>query len=379
MDSKRILVVTFVELQHGREMYRGVWDYVHARHLHWRPMLVPLEKAPRDLRRIGRADGAVAVMHDRAIAAEVMACTRRVVSLSTWDGRPRLPIVRSDDVAIGRVAAEHLVGLGFRRFAVQANPAVEASAERAAGFIVAVREAGWQEIYLHAALRPELPEGLLRGTGRFGGVRELPRLTAVFAGTCYVGQELILDCEAAGRPVPDDIAVIAAGEDDLMAQTAWPPFSTLDINPRQVGYRAAARLEERLNGRRKADVHLVPPGRVISRQSTNVVAVEDGVVGAALQYIARHFPEGITVDDVASAVSINRRTLEQRFAKALHRSPYRCIAAARLERAGELLRTSMTTGQVARAVGYSSPSHLATAFRKQTGLTPGQWRRRHRT
>lgn len=60
-----------------------------------------------------------------------------------------------------------------------------------------------------------------------------------------------------------------------------------------------------------------------------------------------------------------------------HGAPYTALLARRrIARAKELLTEGgHTTADIAETVGYHSLSHLCTVFRKETGMTPGQWRK----
>ena len=58
------------------------------------------------------------------------------------------------------------------------------------------------------------------------------------------------------------------------------------------------------------------------RQSTDLIAVDDPVVAAAARFIRENISRGIKVEDVASASHVSRRKLEQRFVRALARTPH---------------------------------------------------------
>jgi LacI family transcriptional regulator len=118
---------------------------------------------------------------------------------------------------------------------------------------------------------------------------------------------------------------------------------------------------------------------VITRQSTDMTAVDDALLSAALTFIREHADQPIRVDDLLRALSLSRRHLEQRFVALLGRSPAAEIRRARLSRAERLLAdTDLPIPEVAAASGFSHPETLTRTFRRERGLTPLAYRRRHR-
>ena len=124
----------------------------------------------------------------------------------------------------------------------------------------------------------------------------------------------------------------------------------------------------------------VDPVRVVERQSTDVVAVADARVAAALRYIREQVGEGIDVSDVLQAVPMSRTLLERKFQAALGHSPHRQIVHQRIERAKHLLAESeVSIAVVAELAGFNDASYLSVAFRRETGESPYSYRARHRT
>jgi LacI family transcriptional regulator len=64
------------------------------------------------------------------------------------------------------------------------------------------------------------------------------------------------------------------------------------------------------------------------------------------------------------------RTLQQRFQKVLGRTIHDEINRARMERVAQMLvQTNLPIKQIATELGYTSPKHIARAFRKEKGMT----------
>ncbi len=103
------------------------------------------------------------------------------------------------------------------------------------------------------------------------------------------------------------------------------------------------------------------------------------VVARALDHIARHALEPLSLVDVARAVGRAPSHLATRVKAETGESVGAWIAFARMAQARELLlRGDDTIDVVAERVGYGSPSHFHRTFRRMHGMSPAAWRDEHR-
>ena len=101
-------------------------------------------------------------------------------------------------------------------------------------------------------------------------------------------------------------------------------------------------------------------------------------VFAAVQFIADHAHEPLGIDDVAAAVGMSRSALTQRFRREIGKTITGYITEAKIRDAKRLLRYSdKTFGEIAATLAFSSQAYFQTVFKKETGLTPGEYRRKH--
>ena len=113
---------------------------------------------------------------------------------------------------------------------------------------------------------------------------------------------------------------------------------------------------------------LIPPVGVITRQSTDVLAIADRYVAQALSIIRRHACSGIDVQSLLAQLPLSRRSLEQRFRRVLGRSPGAEIQRFRIEQAKILLAdTDLTVEVISRRTGFNKSAYFSTAFRNRTG------------
>ena len=87
----------------------------------------------------------------------------------------------------------------------------------------------------------------------------------------------------------------------------------------------------------------------------------------------------LTLDEVARAVASSRRQVQRLFEE--EQDTFRAyLTRLRMERAGEMLATGpLPVREIARRVGYRQSAQFAKAFRRQTSMSPLEWRAQGRT
>jgi LacI family transcriptional regulator len=177
-----------------------------------------------------------------------------------------VPLVQVDNVRGGRMATEHLLGLGHTRIAhVAGAPELGISGERVEGYRAALREAG---IEPDARL---LAAGNFTEDGGYEAARELlarrPRPTAVFAANDLSAVGVLAAVAESGRRVPEDVSVV--GFDDLrLAAYTTPPLTTIHQPAREIGARATSLLVDLTRGKKvRRRRHLLEPELVVRRST----------------------------------------------------------------------------------------------------------------
>ena len=119
----------------------------------------------------------------------------------------------------------------------------------------------------------------------------------------------------------------------------------------------------------------MPPVAVVTRRSTDTLAMDNPRLVQAVACIRKHASQPMQIEDLGRMVGVSRRQLERLFRETLGRTPGAEIQRLRLERARELLAQSdLPIADVAAACGFGTPEYLATLFKKATGLTPLRYR-----
>lgn len=97
---------------------------------------------------------------------------------------------------------------------------------------------------------------------------------------------------------------------------------------------------------------------------------------AMRQIIKKRYPEQLSLAAVASELHLNAVYLGQLFKQEVGRSFAQFLNDYRVDVAMDLLRDSdLDIGQIAEAVGYQNSSYFYKLFKKQTGMSPGDYRK----
>jgi len=126
-----------------------------------------------------------------------------------------------------------------------------------------------------------------------------------------------------------------------------------------------------------AGQHMIEPSGVVTRRSTDILAVGDGDVAAALTYIRNHACDPIGMSDVVEAVHVSRSVLLPRFKTVVGRTIHAEIQRIQVARARTLITsTDLPLKQIATMAGFANVNYMTTIFRQHVGSTPGECRKR---
>ncbi|MEO8823516.1 MAG: helix-turn-helix domain-containing protein [Ginsengibacter sp.] len=105
---------------------------------------------------------------------------------------------------------------------------------------------------------------------------------------------------------------------------------------------------------------------------------QDEHIKKAQEIIEKNVREKISVDQIATMLSIGRRNLERRFRKATSNSLTEYMQRVKVEAAKQRFETSAdNVNEVMYNVGYSDPKAFRTTFKRFTGLSPVSYRNKY--
>jgi LacI family transcriptional regulator len=380
---RHVAIIIDASKPYDRKVIRGIGNYARQAG-NWSLYVEedPLQKLP-DLR-TWRGQGIIANLDDRRVATAVAALQIPVVGVGGgfgwYDPAARIPYFVTDSQAIGRLAATHLVDRGFTQLAYCGMPATRIngwSRIRAAAFQACARDAGiechiFSGRYGTARRWPQLQAELTRW------LAALPKPIGLMACDDARARHVLEACRGLGVLVPEQLAVIGVDNDETICELTDPPLSSVDQGAHRLGYQAAATLDKMMSGRRVAGGRrYTPPEQVVSRLSTDVLAIDNADIANVVRFIRQHACEGVRVSDLVAVVGLSRSTLERQFRSLMHRTIHEEIDRIRLERAKALLQSNeLTLKQIAARTGFRHLTYFNRVFRLRVGQTPAAYRRK---
>ena len=209
-------------------------------------------------------------------------------------------------------------------------------------------------------------------------LRALPSPCGIFAANDDTACQVAEACSFAGLKSPEDIAIVGVDNFDIICENAATSLTSIEIDFRQAGRVCADLLAQALeNPGRKPETRTFGPSRIVRRQSTRWLKTCDSRIARALERIRREACLGLKAADIVADIGAARRTAEMRFRAETGRSILEEINATRLEHAFELLKKpNYPISLVAGECGWQTDAYLKRLFKRTTGLTMREWRKR---
>jgi len=293
--------------------------------------------------------------------------------------------VLEDTAGAAQLVTEHFLSRGFRNFLFYSDAENWVYNERGNGFIntlkEAGREAGWLAWHKSSAYRVDRKAWKRKREWLTDELKRAPKPVGLFAASDGLALEVLETCETAGIAVPEEVAIVGAGNSLLAVDAMHTPVSSVDTNLEALGYRGAQELDRLMRRKIKPVLPIrIPPARLIVRKSSDLVAVNHAGVARSLRYMWEHCHQSIGVEDLARVSGMSLRSFHQAFVEHLGRSPGAEMQHIRIEHAKRLLTESDEKLEaIAEKCGYQSSNSLWVAFRQATGTSPKkfqlQWKK----
>jgi len=280
-----------------------------------------------------------------------------------------------EGIATGRIVAEHFRQLGFNHFAYYQRFEGSRSAQRWQGFQTHVSGQGIAAIPLVPGLKIAdstawLSKALLK----------LPKPLALFVQDDLRATESLHACRAASLSIPDDVAIIGVGNDELMTHSCGMPLSSVDVQTGVLATAACDLLKRRLaHPSRKQEVIRILPAGVIPRVSSDSHSVESVFVSRVIHCIRSKLHTELEPEDVAKALHCSRRWLDHECMRVLKHTCFEEITHQRIHRAKQLLAdTDFPIVSIGTQVGLPHMPRFFRNFKALAKQTPAEYRRQVR-
>lgn len=382
-QRRRIALVIESSRAYGRGLLRGIFGY--AQRADWALFFQERglsDDVPRWLRQ-WQGDGVIARLDSMNLVRQIRKKALPTVDLRGTHSVRNIPIIHSDQQAVAQIAADHLLERKFEHFAFCGFAGVNYGEQRCQHFVQYVRGAG-HEVAVYqdpapgggASTSSIESRGLLAERTLAKWLRALPKPVGLMASNDIRARQVLSICTDCGISVPDEIAVIGVDNDELLCELSNPSLTSVVPDTETIGYNAAALLEKMIRGMKPpVEGPRVRPLGVVTRQSTDVVAIPDADVASAVRFIRKRACDGISISDVLAQVHLSRSTLHRRFLFHIGHSAKQEILRVRVQRAAQLLRTTdCSLAEIAERTGFGYAANLSQAFRSELGKTPGRYR-----
>ena len=324
------------------------------------------------------ADGII-MRDSRKVSVALKSGAPFIIYIHQQEAPKDTPFITTDDRKIGRMAAEYLLNRGFRYFAFCGFDDIYWSRNRCKNFSKRIAESGFENhIYKQPKSRTqclwENEQAILADW-----LKSLPKPVGVMTCNDDRSHHVSEACKTAGLGIPEQVAILGVDNDELACELSDSQLSSVALNVQNGGYEAAELLDKLMAGKKpKKQTIIIKPTHIVTRQSTDILAIEDPEVAAAVRFIRQHAKETIQVTDVVNAVALSRRVLEKRFRKVLNRSVLEEIRRVRIDKVvWMLIDTNLSISQIASALGYPSVKHIARYFRREKAMSLVAYRKQY--
>jgi Transcriptional regulators len=287
---------------YARELLQGIVSYIHE-HGPWSIYLAEQTRGQRLPTWLARwkGDGVIARIENASVATTVQKLRAPTVDMSAGRLIPSLPWVETDDVAVARMAAEHLLDRGFRHFAFVGDNHFNWSRGRELTFVHLAQEAGYDCSVRHLSTLPSQEhQASLEKIGAW--IAGLPRPLGIMAAYDPLGKHVLDACRHQAIHVPDEVAVIGVDNDEVFCTLAEPPMSSIVLDPSQDFHREKVRACQHVHVRSN---ELLPSCHATPiRRRRNVVTAQN-IADRLIRYLMPQIGQR-TCDPVVSQLRFSR-------------------------------------------------------------------------
>jgi LacI family transcriptional regulator len=322
-------------------------------------------------------DGVVGRFLTQADVAPFLQAGLKVVTWVPPNEPLGIPVVASDDVAIGAMVARYFMERGFQQFAFVDVPA-SWSHKRHEGFRQTLKTAGHTCISMEFDPWVKDAEALAKSRQHLKqSLAELPKGTAVMAANDSTAIILVQQANFAKRVVPSDLAVIGVDDDQVICQFSGPiTISSVVQDYNQICGKAFDLMWKILDGEApSSEPVLVPPLLVRTRQSSDITTSHDQHLAKAMAFIHAHAHEPVAIGDIARAAGVSEQLLRRKFQVTYNRSPHDELVRRRVALAqGLLLQGEENINRIAELSGFGSVQRYYIAFRRIAQMSPKEYK-----
>ncbi|KOY63815.1 XylR family transcriptional regulator [Photorhabdus heterorhabditis] len=372
---------------YDRQVIEGIGGYLQASQCNWDIFIEEDFTTKLNGLKTLQSDGIIADFDDMEIQRFFSHLDIPVVGIGgsyhQENHYPAAHYIATNNFALIASAFNHLKAKGIKRFAFYGLPPASGkrwAIEREYAFRQLVEKEKYQGIVYQGM--EITPENWFYAQNRLKDwLQILPSNIGIIAVTDARARHILAACEHLDILIPDKVCVIGIDNEEIARFLSRTGLSSVVQGTQQMGYQAAKLLHRLLDGYAPKKYHrqLIPPLKVIARQSTDFRALKDPAVIQAMHYIRHNACKGIKVEQVIDAVGMSRSNLESRFKSEFGQTIHTIIHNNKLDKVKNLLTdTSIPISEIASICGYSSLHYFYSMFKRNYNITPKEYRNRYK-
>lgn len=379
---KIILLLDFAE-EYSKCLLKGISKY-SADHGHWSFCRMPLYyretlgvKGILNWAKDWKAHGIIGQLYNE-MENDLYQSPIPVIAQDFKERFRFIPNITGQYRETGKLGAEYFLNKGYSHFAFYGFNNIVWSRERAEGFEFAVNQAGFHVHYFEHKKARSTDLWYYKSNSLSKWLKSLPKPIALMACDDNQGVHITEACKQNNIRVPQEVAVLGVDNDVMLCELSDPPLSSIELDIERAGYDTARAMDLMITGRAKfyRDI-LVPPLKVVTRNSTDIYASQDDYVAIVLDFIHKNVDQNLLVDQIVKEVPMSRRSLEKRFVEITGLPIYKYIFKLRIEKlAQKLVSSELSVFEIALEMGLPDSKNISRQFRQVMGCTPLEYRKR---
>lgn len=387
MKQHEVLAAIDTNSAAGRQVLSGIFDFIDSGHP-WNLSILSSrdELTPARIRQAEASGVHGLIVSFLGTCKAYLAATRLPIAFFGSQNaemermrQDRTVFIWNDNFSLGKSGGEYLSSLGkFQSYAyVHTRLNGNHSEKRLAGYRSAIRAATKLPVRSFDSPKAEGTPAELKTLADW--LSTLPKPCAVLAATDKRAINVLNAAKAASISIPKQLSLVGIDNNELLVAHSNPPVTSILPGHFEMGQRAARELERLMATRRtlKNRSFIIPPTRIIIRESTTFLKLSETLVDRIRRFIAEHAAEPeLSVKDILSHLRCSRTLADRRYHQATGLTLRAALEDERLKKAKSLLKaTRRSAATIAAQCGFRSASHFNHVFRRVTGQTPCGWRR----
>jgi LacI family transcriptional regulator len=208
-------------------------------------------------------------------------------------------------------------------------------------------------------------------------LRSLPKPCGLFVSNDIRAMHVLTVCRAEGIAVPEQLQVVGTDNEEWICDRTSPSLTSVEPDFEGCGHRAAETLLAMMDGGPWVREQTFGVRRVEQRMSTTDIHGSANRAVRAREYLRAHASEPLGTARLAAILGCSPRLLQLSYKAVFGCTVQEDLQEARLDLARKLLAENrVPICDIAECVGFESPFHLMKLFKKRTGMTMLQWRKR---